>query len=325
MPYKRSGLNSPIRHVYYDGESRKTDFNIYGKWNYEITDRLSSFLDVQYRSVNYRTAGIDNDQSVYAVDDEFHFFNPKIGLSYSVDDNSVVYTSYAVANREPNRTDYLDGSGRPKNERMGDLELGFRKTEQAFAFEVNYYLMHYQDQLVLTGELSDVGAPIRANIGKSYRTGLELAGSVNVSDKINWNGNVTWSVNKNQDFAIFDQNNNVASRNTTIILSPSWVAGSQLTWNAFKGFRASLLSKYVGKQFLDNTENDAVALKDYLINDLRLSYQFKIKTLSTMELSFLVNNLFDVAYSSNGYGYAGTPYFYPQAGINFLGMISVKI
>src|SRR5690606_5660591 len=187
------------------------------------------------------------------------------------------------------------------------------------------YLMHYQDQLVLTGELNDVGAPIRANIRKSYRTGIELSGAINLSKKITWNGNVTWSVNRNQDYAIFDDDNNPAGRkNTTIILSPSWVAGSQLTWVPFTGFNASLLSKYVGKQYLDNTENDAVALSDYFINDVRLSYQFKPKGIKALELSFLVNNLFDVEYSSNGYGYAGTPYFYPQAGINFLGMISVK-
>src|SRR5690606_1981627 len=100
-------INSPIRHVYYDGESKKTDFNIYAKWSYDITDRLSSFLDAQYRNIKYRTAGVDNDQSEYAVNDQFNFFNPKVGLSYSLNDNNVVYASYAIANREPNRTDYL--------------------------------------------------------------------------------------------------------------------------------------------------------------------------------------------------------------------------
>jgi iron complex outermembrane receptor protein len=318
-------LNSPIRHVYYDGESQKTDFNFYAKWNYNITDNLSSFVDLQYRAVRYQTTGIDNDQSAYAVEDKFNFFNPKIGLSYSLKENSILYLSYAIANREPNRTDYLDGIEKPKNERLGNLEFGWRKTDQDYALEVNYYLMNYQDQLVLTGGLSDVGAPIRANVGKSYRTGIELSGLVNLSEKVNWNGNVTWSVNKNRNYTLFDENNNATNRNTTIILSPSWIGGSQLTWKAFKNFQVSLLSKYVGKQYLDNTQDERVTLDDYFINDIRLSYKFNPKGFKEIELGFLINNLFDVEYASNGYGFAGTPYFYPQAGINFLGMLSVRL
>ncbi|HEY5919481.1 MAG TPA: TonB-dependent receptor, partial [Chryseolinea sp.] len=161
-------VDAPIRHVYYDGESEKTDFNVYAKWNYAVTERLSTFLDLQYRVVDYETAGIDNDQSSYAVTDHFNFFNPKVGLSYTVAENSVLYGSYAVANREPNRTDYLDGTEKPKSERLGNLELGWRKNSGKYGIEANFYLMNYLDQLVLTGNISDVGAPIRANVGRSY-------------------------------------------------------------------------------------------------------------------------------------------------------------
>jgi iron complex outermembrane receptor protein len=318
-------INAPIRHVYYDGESQKADFNIYAKWNYSLSERLTSFLDLQYRKVHYETAGVDNDQSEYAVEDDFNFFNPKIGLSYALPDNAVVYASYAIANREPNRTDYLDGLEKPKSERLGNLEFGWRKTTRKFALEANYYLMNYRDQLVLTGELNDVGSPIRANVGKSYRTGIELSGLWNISDKLTWNANATWSINKNKDYRIFDENNNVERRNTTIILSPSWIVGSQFSWKAFKNFQASLLSKYVGKQYLDNTEDERVTLADYFISDLRFTYKFYPKGMKEIELGFLVNNVFDVMYASNGYGYAGTPYFYPQAGVNFLGMLSVKL
>jgi iron complex outermembrane recepter protein len=318
-------VNAPIRYVYYDGESEKTDFNIYAKWNYAVTDRLSTFLDLQYRSVKYETAGRDNDQSEYAVTDEFDFFNPKVGLSYTVAQNSVLYGSYAIANREPNRTDYLDGTEKPKSERLGNLELGWRKTTQKYGLEVNYYLMNYVDQLVLTGAINDVGAPIRANVGRSYRTGIELSGLINFSPKVSWNANLTWSVNKNKNYAVFDENNNAINRNTTIILSPSWISGSQFSWKAFTNFRASLLSKYIGKQYLDNTQNKNVVLDDYLINDLRFSYQFTPKGVESLELSALVNNVLDVEYSSNGYGYDGVPYFYPQAGINFLVMLSLKL
>ncbi|MBA4057161.1 MAG: TonB-dependent receptor, partial [Marivirga sp.] len=170
-------INSPLRYVYYDGESEKTDFNIYAKWNYNLTERLHSYVDLQYRTVNYETAGIDNDQSTYMVTDQFNFFNPKAGLSYSLASNSLMYASYAIANREPNRSDYLDGIDKPRSEKLGNLEVGWRKSASTFGMEVNYYLMNYTDQLVLTGAVSDTGYPIRANVGKSYRTGIELSGS----------------------------------------------------------------------------------------------------------------------------------------------------
>ncbi len=318
-------LNAPIRHVYYDGESQKTDFNFFGKLNYAWTEKFSSFLDLQYRSIDYRTAGTDNDQSAYAVDDDFDFFNPKVGVSYSLSNNGILYASYAIANREPNRTDYLDGEDKPRSEKLGNLELGWRKSEKRYGLEVNYYLMNYTDQLVLTGEISDVGAPVRANIGKSYRTGIEVAGAINFSDKISWMANATWSVNKNRNYSWLDSDNNPVKGNTTIILSPDWIAGSQLRWKPASRFEANFLTKYVGKQFLDNTENQDVALDAYLINDLRLSYQFTPKNVRVIELGILVNNVFDAEYSSNGYGYDGVPYFYPQAGINFLAMLTVKL
>ncbi|WP_276368090.1 TonB-dependent receptor [Chryseolinea sp. H1M3-3] len=318
-------INAPLRHVYYDGESQKTDFNVYAKWNYSLTDVLTSYVDLQYRAVNYETAGVDNDQSLYAIKDEFDFFNPKVGLSYSLSGNSTLYASYAIANREPNRTDYLDGLEKPKSERLGNLELGWRKTTSKFGVEANYYLMNYTNQLVLTGELNDVGSPIRANVGRSYRMGIELSALINFTEKISWNVNATWSVNKNKDYTLFDENNNAINRNTTIILSPAWIAGSQFNWKPFTNFQASLLSKYVGKQYLDNTQDERVTLDDYFINDIRLTYQIHPKGIKEIEFGFLVNNLLDVEYSSNGYGYDGTPYFYPQAGLNFLAMVSVKL
>ena len=237
----------------------------------------------------------------------------------------MLYGSYAIANREPNRTDYLEGTEKPKNERLGNLEVGWRKTTSKYGIEANYYLMNYVDQLVLTGAISDVGSPIRANVGRSYRTGIELSGLINFNDKFSWNANLTWSVNKNKNFAVFDENNNATSQNTTIILSPSWIGGSQFTWKPFENFQASLLSKYVGKQYLDNTQNEDVVLDEYFINDLRFSYQFTPKGLDAIQLSALINNVLDVDYSSNGYSYGGVPYFYPQAGINFLIMVAVKL
>lgn len=317
--------NAPIRHNYYDGESEKSDFNVFAKWTYSVTSRMSTFLDLQYRGIEYSAAGIDNDQSPYDISDRFSFFNPKAGLTYLLDEANSLYASYAVAHREPNRSDYLDGDERPQAERLGNLEVGWKRSGSNYGLQLNYYLMNYHDQLVLTGQLNDVGNPIRANVGRSYRTGLELSATGKLSRQLSVNGNVTWSANKNLDYAFTDTNGNAQVRNTTIILSPSWVAGAQLSWMPVPEFDASLLSKFVGRQYLDNTQNLAVTLDPYFINDVRLSYRVSGRSLGTLEFGLLVNNIFNVAYASNGYGYDGTPYFFPQAGTNFLGMITLKL
>lgn len=315
--------NSQIRQLYYDGESQKNDFNVYVKWNYAITRKINAFVDLQYRNVTYKTAGIDDDRSAYSFTDDLKFFNPKIGMSYALTEKDVLYGSFAVANREPNRTDYLDGDKKPKPERLDNIEAGWRRSTERYSLEVNYYWMNYTNQLVLTGELDNVGNPIRANVGKSYRTGMEISGVVKLTDQLTWHGNVTRSVNKNKDYVV-DEADLSNTKNTSIILSPNWIAGSQFSWNAFKNFEASLLTKFVGAQYLDNTENDDLMLDSYFINDIRLSYSLPLKGAQAFQISMLVNNVFDVAYSSNGYSYDGVPYYYPQAGINFMAMMALK-
>jgi iron complex outermembrane receptor protein len=316
--------NSQIRQHYYDGESQKNDFNIYAKWNYEITTALNAFVDLQYRNVDYKTAGTDDDLTPYDFNDQFNFFNPKAGLSYTLSPKDILYSSYAVANREPNRTDYTNGAVKPRPERLGNLEAGWRRNSERYSFEANYYLMNYTDQLVLTGKLDNVGNPIRANVGKSYRTGVELSGAIRITDRLMWNVNVTRSVNKNKDFVV-NEANLTETKNTAIILSPGWIAGSQLSYNVFRHFQANLLSKYVGKQYLDNTQTESLTLEDYFINDLRFNYSLTPKGMKGIDFSVLVNNVFDVKYSSNGATYGdGVAYYYPQAGRNFLAMMTLK-
>ncbi|MEO7988414.1 MAG: TonB-dependent receptor [Chryseolinea sp.] len=316
--------NAAIRHTYYDGKSQKNDGNIYGKLSYAATSTLNAFVDLQYRYVDYKTAGTDDDLVPYNFHDSFHFFNPKAGLSYSISGSNVLYASYAVANREPNRTDYTEGAVKPKSERLNNLEAGWRRNTSNLQLEVNYYLMNYTNQLVLTGAIDNVGNPIRANVGKSVRTGVEASATIRFSSHWSWNVNATFSRNTNKDF-VFEEDNATVKRNTTIILSPSVIAGSQLTWTAFKGFQTTLLTKYVGKQYLDNTENETLTLDPYFINDIRFNYSFPLKGIKSLSLSLLLNNVLDVKYSSNGYGYDGVPYFFPQAGRNFMAMISLKI
>jgi iron complex outermembrane receptor protein len=314
--------NSEPGQLYYNGESEKNDFNIYAKWNYEISSALNVFADLQYRTVDYKTAGIDNDQTTYAFSDQFNFVNPKIGVSYSLSSKDVLYSSYAIANREPNRTDYLDGSTKPKSERLGNLEAGWRRNTQHYSFEANYYWMKYTDQLVLTGELDDVGNPIRANVGESYRTGIELSGMWKINEQFSWMANTTWSLNRNKNYVI-DDGVTTEVKDTDIILSPNLIVGQQLSWKV-EGLTLTWLSKFISEQYLDNTQNDNLTLPSYFINDLRWSYGHTLKNGTSFEVSILVNNLFEVAYSSNGYTYDGVPYFYPQAGRNFLAMLTMK-
>jgi len=315
---------APIRYHYYDGQSHKNDFNSYAKWNYSLTATLNTFVDLQYRHVDYQTSGKRDDQTSYDVDEQFDFFNPKVGLNYTLSDKNVLYGSYAIANREPNRSDYVDGDVKPKPEQLGNLELGLRRNVSRYALEVNYYLMNYTDQLVLTGQLDNSGYPIRANVGKSYRTGIELSGLIRLSDSWNWNLNATWSINKNQDFVTVDSNNIPVTRNTTIILSPGLIGGSQLSWRASSHFQLTWLSKYVGKQYLDNSQDENLTLSNYFINDIRLNYQLVPKGMKEIGLSLLLNNIADVKYSSNGYTYGSSAYYYPQAGRNFMVMATMR-
>jgi iron complex outermembrane receptor protein len=314
----------PVRHHYYEGESEKDDGNLYAKVNYSITGSLNLFADVQWRNVRYQTAGIDDNQVAYDVHDTFNFLNPKAGVTYGLSALDQLHVSYAIANREPNRTDYLSGTEKPRHERLGNLEAGWNRASGKYSVGVNYYLMNYHDQLVLTGELDDVGNPIRANVGKSYRTGVEVDALWKVIDQLSWNVNATWSTNRNVDFVLMDELGLPVRQNTAIILSPDWIAGSQLTWNAFPRFNVSLLTKYVGKQFLDNTQNDELVLDPYLVNDVRFSYTFEPKGLKGIDLSVLVNNVFDFQYSSNGAVWDGYAYYYPQAGRNFMVMVGVR-
>jgi len=335
---------APYEQQYYFNSGDKRDFNTYLKANYQLSERLNIFADLQYRRIDYTVAGIENDLNDVSVDAEFNFFNPKAGLTFALTDNSQLYGSWAVAHREPVRNDFLDFKGSdPEPETLNNLELGYRGTREDFAFQANYYLMNYSNQLVLTGALNDVGAFVRTNAGKSYRMGIELQGSAALYQKLSWTANLTLSRNKIEsyhevledygaDFSEFNLVENVYE-DTDIAFSPNVIAGSALSFTPFRGAEFALLSKYVGKQYLDNTQNEARRIDAYFVNDLRLGYSWQPSFVREVSFSFLVNNIFDEAYESNGYtwGYLGGPveyrenYYYPQAGRNFMAMISIKL
>lgn len=341
--WARYANTSFIRDRYYDNDGYKTDFNIYAKATYEFTDRVSGYLDLQSRSITYKANGWDNDQKLIDVDEKFNFFNPKAGLQYRLAQGTDIYASYAIAHREPVRNDFVDAPEgvTPKAEKLGNLELGIKKQSSELAYAINYYYMDYKDQLVLTGELNDVGSSIRTNVDKSYRTGIEASVAYAIHDKLNIGANITLSKNKIKDFEevlyqYLDDDVNIITnhyQDTDIAYSPEVIAGGEISSRPFKGFEVALMPKYVGKQFLDNTSNENRKIDGYFVNDLRMAYNLPVDWAREVKLSLLVNNIFDAMYVSNGFTYSyiyGDDYYvtenfyYPQAGINFLAGLSIK-
>ena len=317
--------NSEIRDRYYQDKGIKTDFNTYVKANYQLTQRWNLFADLQLRTVQYEAKNDFRGNSDTQADDDLAFFNPKAGLTYQLNPNNKFYLSYSIAHREPNRTDYLDAPNgiTPKAEQLHDVELGYQKRAQRWQFNANYYMMWYRDQLVLTGEINDVGAFIRANTGESYRTGLELEGAWAITKKLQWQPNITYSINKNRAYKIVENDVIKNLGDTKISYSPEWVAGSALSYQ-YKDIILSLLSKYVGDQYLSNTEAPEALLEDYFTNDFLISYQPQLKGIKEMELKLLINNLFDTKYASNGYMWGTTAYLFPQAGRHLLAGLRVR-
>jgi len=337
--WARFSGDSDIRDRYYESRSEKVDFNSYLKMNYQANEKLNIFGDLQYRTVDYKGIGVDNDLRQIDFDKNFNFFNPKVGASYQLNNNANLYASFAIGNKEPNRSDIIDAAPGvdPQHETLNNLEIGYKRQSSTGSFEFNYYLMDYKNQLVLTGEVNDVGAGIRTNVADSYRMGIELSGVMKLTKGLFWSVNVALSQNRINAFdeiifdygAAFDEFNEVRTTftDTDISFSPSVVAGSQLSFIPTSGIEIALLSKYVGEQFLDNTSSDSRKIDAFFVNDLRINYAFETKTIKEVSINLLVNNILNLEYESNGYtfGYFGGQsfevrenYFYPQAGTNFL-------
>ncbi|MCO6147215.1 TonB-dependent receptor [Flavobacterium sp. NRK1] len=302
---------------YYDNDATKTDANVYTKANYQITEKLNLFGDLQLRHVDYKAGNVlESNDSPVAVDDTFNFFNPKAGLTYTLNTKNNIYFSYARANKEPRRSDYENGSTKPES--LNDFELGWRFKSGQNTITVNGYYMRYKDQLVLTGAVDDVGARIYTNSGDSYRMGIEADATIAISNKWIIRPNIAVSDNKNVDFLVETETGSENLGNTEIAFSPSVIAGNQLIYIPVKDIQIALLSKYVGKQFMDNYESANSKLDSYFTSDLNVSYTIQTRSIfKSIIFNGLVNNIFDKKYASNGYMY-GDPYYYPQAGINFL-------
>lgn len=317
-----AGNTEPSDRFYFN-RGNKRDVNTYLKTNMNIGNKMNLFVDLQYRYVNISGAGSDENMTTILYDDDFNFFNPKVGLSARLNKKTLVYASYAIAQREPSRQDYVGAAQNPVAERLGDLEVGSRLFLDKVQINANVYYMHYSNQLVLTGEINNVGTFLRSNVGESYRLGIELDAMVEVTKKLRWLPNLSISDNRILDYryTLTDANgstNIIDAGNSTIAFSPNLIAGSTLAWEPFKGFEIALVNKYVGVQQLDNTGREGVALAAYFLTDVRINYQIPQKLVKGVLLELGVFNITDEEYASNGYAGDGFKGYYPQAGINFL-------
>ncbi|HSP12173.1 MAG TPA: TonB-dependent receptor [Salegentibacter sp.] len=336
--YTKFARNNRPYEPYYENTATKTDFNIYGKANFAITEKLAAYADLQLRAVTYETEGILSDGSDFPVDDNLNFFNPKAGLTYQMNTGNQFYFSFARAHREPSRNDYENGD--PEPEELNDFELGWRYNSANLQVNSNLYYMDYQNQLVLTGGLDEVGAFIRENSGESFRLGLEIDAAIRISDKINLRPNLSLSQNQNVNFVSTWDGEAVNFGNTEISYSPSIVAANLIGYYPIEGLEINLLSKYVGEQFMSNIETEASRLESYFVNDFNVQYSWKeVPLFKEVVFTGLVNNIFGVEYVSNGYYYTydipnpefssglqtydGAGY-YPQATTNFLMGITMK-
>lgn len=335
--WARYASNSEIRDRYYEGNGQKSEFTIFSKATYRINEKWSFFGDLQGRFLNYKTSGITSDLALLNVNENYSFFNPKAGLTYKLNLSNQFYFSYGKAHREPSRNDYEQVIITP--EKLDDFELGWRFVSKKIKVNTNIYYMNYKDQLVLSGELNDVGAGLRTSSGKSYRLGLEVDAEIQLLKNLKTLPNIALSTNKNVDFVTSRDGELVNLGNTNISFSPSIVAGNMLEYSPTKKLQLGFLSKFVGEQFMGNIDSEASKLDSYFINDLNIVYTLNtLPWIKEVVFSALVNNIFNVKYISNGYFYTydddfsnpgtvttveGTGY-YPQATINFLLGATVK-
>ena len=335
---RQFGENAKIRDRYYQGNGKKTDFSIFTKASYSINESMELYGDLQLRNIKYKTSGLTSDLVNMILDESYSFFNPKFGFSYTFNPNEMFYFSYSRANREPSRSDY-ESNPNIKAEQLNDFELGWRYRKDGIKLNLNSYYMLYNEQLVLTGALDDVGTPIRANSGSSYRFGLEADAKIKLSNFFTTNSNFTVSTNKNKQILSSFDGNIFDFGKTNISFSPSFIASNSIIYIPKDNLSIRLLSKYVGMQYMGNTDAINSQLESYFVNDFNISYKINPKKIfKSIVISGLVNNIFDVEYISNGYYYTyddtwSTPGqiktldgagYYPQATRNFLMGLTLK-
>jgi iron complex outermembrane receptor protein len=347
--WARFAGESEINHEWYRGTGFKKDGNMFLKINYQLLRGMVAYGDLQYRFIRYKIGGIHEDLRKLSLDNIYGFFNPKFGLNYDFNSNHSIYFAFAIANREPTRSNFTDADTThpaPVYETLFDYELGYRAGLNKFYLEANLYYMNYHNQLILTGEINNVGAPIMTNIPKSYRAGLELVGGYHPWNSLKIEANLTLSRNKIEKFTEYVDNwdywNDPVYQpyqfsrylgETDLAFSPSLTGGSRITYEFINNLKIILQSKYVGRQYIDNTSSEKRILGNYFVNDLSASYSLNTKLFREMAFSLQINNLFNSKYESNAWIYryvtGGEEHFtdgyFPQAGIHLYFGFTLKL
>ena len=346
---KKSGGDANPDRDYYFNNATKNDGNIYGKASYTFLNGLTAYADLQYRHIDYKIKGTndkmmdDDKHQLFDMNEHFDFFNPKGGLSWEINPQHRVYGSVAMAHKEPTRNNYTDGNSYdlPTAERLIDYELGYSYTSSWFNGGVNLYYMNYKDQLVLTGELNEIGEAMAVNMPKSYRMGVELMAGIRLPMGFSWEANATLSRNRIVDFTetLYDDDTYEAWRidygDTHIAFSPGVIVKNHLGYN-YKGFSVALQTQYVSRQFMTNADITETQLDAYCVSNLGLSYTFKMKAVKNITIGCTIYNIFNEEYENNGY--AGSGYYTDngqkirynyagyaaQAGINALANVSLR-
>ena len=303
--------NSQIDHIYYDNDGIKTDFNIYAKGLYQFNDDVTVYADLQHRQIDYAFLGKDENGAELNDTVNFKFFNPKFGAYYQIDNKNSAFASFAIANREPNRSDFVDSSpnSRPLHETLYDTEVGYKIQGSNFAFSATAYYMIYENQLILTGKINDVGAYTRENADYSERKGVELEAGIKISPKWTWSTNATFSKNIIARYTEYVDNwdtwgqESKSYSNTSIAFSPEIIWASQLDYQFKDNLEVQFISKYVDEQFIDNTSSDDRKLDAYLVHHARIIWDIESKLFKMARLSFQINNLLDEKYVNNAWVY----------------------
>jgi iron complex outermembrane receptor protein len=340
--WARYASNSDIRHRYYNDDAQKSEISSYVRANYTL-NKFTLYGDMQYRFIDYSYLGTSEVNGALQEGREqttFSFFNPKAGLIYNFSTRTQVYGSFAIGNREPVRDDFRQpvGGVKPQSEQLANTEVGFRHQSSRFLFKSNVYWMNYKNQLILTGQINDVGGYTRTNVAKSYRLGLELEAAYKLTEKFTVSGNVTLSQNKVAAFTAYmddyDNGGQLATQytNTDLAFSPNTIAALLLAYQPIKRVEIMWTAKYVGKQYLDNTSDETKRIDAYFVNHLGVSYDYPINNSTTLKVSAQVNNIFNHTFENNGYTYSyfyggvttTENFYYPQAGRNAMIRLSLN-
>ena len=347
--------NSFIDFQYYWNKAEKFDRSTYAKANYFFNDQTNFYIDLQNRKITYSFKGYDNNGNNAQQEIALDFFNPKLGLFRSLSNKQSIYISYAIANKEPNRNDYVEStpSSRPKHETLFNTEIGYKIHKERYLVTANFYHMKYKDQLVLTGQINDVGAYTRKNVERSYRQGVEIEAAYKITSKLNINGNLTISENKINELVEYVDNWDTGNQeiltysNTDLSFSPKLIWSTQISCQLNKQTNISFTSKFVGEQFIDNTSSRERMLQEYLVNNLLITYIWKNNLFKNSKISLKINNVLNEEYVSNAWAYrfisdgwdprSSDPYinkhddgytmagYFPQATRNYLIAISLGL